>query len=151
MTRCRHRLRGVLLLSLVLWLPVACGGTRAATTIPKPVGGGIQPALSADELKAQRVAFEFVRHAMKGEDREKAQARALMEPTYSAMVSNLYNALGLHQNPSDGYSVVPDHREGEAIVFVVNLDYRGGRERRWLTVAPSAQGWRVTRIVPVPS
>jgi hypothetical protein len=83
---------------------------------------------------------------MRGEDEEKARARVLMEPTYSATIPNLYNALGLLPNPSDGYSVVPDHREGNAIVFVVNLDYRGGRQHRWLTLVPTAQGWRVTRI-----
>jgi len=146
-TKGLHRDIATFLLVLSFCLLTACGGTRVATDTPKPIGGGLQPPLSADELKAQHVAFEFVQHAMRGEDREKAQARALMEPTYSAMVPNLYNALGLHQNPSDGYSVAPDHREGTAVVFVVNLDYRGGRERRWLTIAPSAQGWRVTQVV----
>jgi len=90
-------------------------------------------------VKAQGVAVEFVQHAMRGEDEEKARARILMEPTYSATIPNLYNALGLLPNPSDGYSVVPDHREGNAIVFVVNLDYRGGRQHRWLTLVPITQ------------
>ncbi len=149
MTICIHRHAGTLFLALSLCFLIACGATRTATDTPKPVGGAIQPPLSADERKAQSVAIEFVQHAMRGEDREKAQARALMEPTYGAMVPNLYDALGLQPNPSDGYSVVPDHREGGAIVFVVNIDYRGGRQRGWLTVTPGAQGWRVTHIVAV--
>jgi len=141
----RHSI-GAPLLFLALCLLSACGATRIATDTPEAISGGIQPPLSADEVKAQGVAVEFVQHAMRGEDEEKARARILMEPTYSATIPNLYNALGLLPNPSDGYSVVPDHREGNAIVFVVNLDYRGGRQHRWLTLVPITQGWRVTRI-----
>ncbi len=114
------------------------------TDTPKPISGNIQPPLSADERKGAGVATEFVQEVMVGQE---ARARSLIEPGYSATIANLYDALGLHENPSGGYQVIPDHREGDSLVFAVVLDYPHRQLRGGVTVIPSTQGWQVTRIV----
>lgn len=114
------------------------------TDTAKPVGG-IQPPLSADEMKAQGIMTEFFQAVTGG---QQAYARSMMESNYSATVANLYDALGLPKNPNGfEYQLLPDHREGDSIVFAVNINFPEPRLRGSVTLTPSIQGWRVTRIV----